>query len=46
MALRLTDAIILPLNTTQYVLELHQYLDRWVLVTFYSYSLVLIVTVD
>jgi N-acetylated-alpha-linked acidic dipeptidase len=28
MTLRLTDAIILPLNTTQYVLELHQYLDQ------------------
>jgi N-acetylated-alpha-linked acidic dipeptidase len=31
MILRLTDAIILPLNTTQYALELHQYLDQWVL---------------
>ncbi|KIM91172.1 hypothetical protein PILCRDRAFT_1366 [Piloderma croceum F 1598] len=28
LILRLTDAIILPLNTTQYVLELHQYLDH------------------
>jgi N-acetylated-alpha-linked acidic dipeptidase len=28
MTLRLTDAIILPLNTTQYVLELYQYLDQ------------------
>jgi N-acetylated-alpha-linked acidic dipeptidase len=28
MTLRLTDAIILPLNTTQYVLELHHYLDE------------------
>jgi N-acetylated-alpha-linked acidic dipeptidase len=31
MTLRLTDAIVLPLNTTQYVLELHHYLDQWVL---------------
>lgn len=28
LALRLTDAIILPLNTTQYTLELHQYLKK------------------
>ncbi|KIM91173.1 hypothetical protein PILCRDRAFT_811678 [Piloderma croceum F 1598] len=28
MTLRLTDAIVLPLNTTQYVLELHEYLDQ------------------
>jgi len=31
MTLRLTDAIILPLNTTQYVLELHKYLDQSVI---------------
>jgi N-acetylated-alpha-linked acidic dipeptidase len=31
MTLRLTDAIILPLNTTQYVLELHEYLDQSVI---------------
>jgi len=34
MTLRLTDAIILPLNTTQYVLDLHKYLDQWVLSCF------------
>lgn len=28
LTLRLTDTIILPLNTTQYVLELHEYLDK------------------
>ncbi|KAI0700560.1 hypothetical protein BC835DRAFT_1411911 [Cytidiella melzeri] len=28
VALRLTDAIILPLNTTQYALELNDYLDK------------------
>ncbi|KZP07972.1 Zn-dependent exopeptidase [Athelia psychrophila] len=27
MALRLADAIVLPLNTTQYAVELHSYLD-------------------
>lgn len=27
VALRLTDAIILPLNTTQYALELDDYLE-------------------
>lgn len=30
MALRLADAIVLPLNTTQYALELHSYLDEYV----------------
>ncbi|KAJ7167547.1 Zn-dependent exopeptidase [Mycena filopes] len=29
MLLRLTDSIIVPLNTTQYTLELHNYLDEW-----------------
>ena len=28
MALRLSDAIVLPLNTTQYALELDNYLDE------------------
>jgi N-acetylated-alpha-linked acidic dipeptidase len=31
VALRLTDAIILPLNTTQYALELDEYLQKCVL---------------
>jgi N-acetylated-alpha-linked acidic dipeptidase len=31
MTLRLTDAIVLPLNTTQYVRELYEYLDQSVI---------------
>jgi len=30
LGLRLTDSIILPINTTQYALELDDYLKKWV----------------
>jgi len=30
LALRVVDSIILPLNTTQYALELDEYLDTYV----------------
>lgn len=31
LSLRFADAIVLPLNTTQYALELDDYLDEYVL---------------
>jgi N-acetylated-alpha-linked acidic dipeptidase len=31
MALRMIDSIVLPLNTTQYALELDEYLDKYVI---------------
>lgn len=30
VVLRLSDAIVLPLNTTHYTLELESYIDRYV----------------